>query len=518
MNKFYLPALLLTAFAFGICTSACAQNNKRNKSIKGKKAASNLDIVYDVVKDVPLNNSFTNGEFLIQRNGFYKLELRNINKFLYTVKVDDRTLSSDNNSESIIRAIFDNNYSSDLVPLSTDNLSPERISSTKPYVDAVLEKNLSANTDSAYMESMSDANDLIRVGLITQASLTIPADRAAALAYKRFQFALKKFKSDVDRLEQTKTYYREMINILKTDNKNLDSLLADRNTLTNTLFGENNILALKLQFLELRKKVDNSFDNILTVYTSIDRSRLSNIGVSDDKIKDMISEVKSVKEKINNHNYFQLFENITNIYNAFNVKNFNVSELVQIPETDHYTTSVKIMPNSLNKFSTYKKELKYNITVEGGYKVDFSTGFFFNFLLSDRKYHYQDAGTQNGIQMATIKKNRNQNDYIPSIGLLVHVYKRTANPMQIGGCFGLSTNDAETIRLHLGGSLFLGSIDRFVINAGVSGGPVNDLDGRFEENKSYAVSDLSSIPPTEKAFKLGAFVGISYNLTGRAGK
>jgi hypothetical protein len=108
------------------------------------------------------------------------------------------------------------------VPFSTDNISPEKISSSHPYLDAVFEKNMGSNPDSNYIERMSDTDDPIRVGLITQANLGIPADRANALSYKKFQYALKKFKSDVDHLEQTKTYYREMINILKTDNKNLD--------------------------------------------------------------------------------------------------------------------------------------------------------------------------------------------------------------------------------------------------------------------------------------------------------
>ena len=92
---------------------------------------------------------------------------------------------------------------------------------------------------------------------------------------------------------------------------------------------------------------------------------------------------------------------------------------------------------------------------------------------------------------------------------------RRSVPSRIGGCFGLSTNNAENLKYMLGGSLFLGNLDRFIINVGAVGGAVNLLDGRFEKNKSYAVSDLNAAPPTEKVFKVGAFIGISYNLTNK---
>lgn len=514
MIKLKQFAIISMALLFTV--SAHAQKSKKGgKKDSGKTAKNNLDIVYDVQKDVPLNNSFTDGNLKIMRGGFYKVELRNINKFLYLVKIDNKAIQSDNSNEQIARSIFNEGAGSELIPFSTETVSPEKISSNKPYVDATLEKYLGTNPDTVYMERMSDATDNIRVDLITQAGLGLPAERGIAMSYYRFKNAVKKFKADVDNLEKAKTYYREMLNILKTDNKPLDSLLNDRNTLTTALFGENNILALKLGFIDKRSRVDKSFDNVLTSYASLDRSNLKGIGVPEDAVKEMMSDIKSLKDRISDYNYFNLFEQITNIYNAFNPKNFTITEVMQIPDVDKYSTSISIAPNSLNKTSTYKKTLKYDINVEGGYKVDFSSGFFFNFLISDKGYHYENAGVNNGVQFGTIKEDKDQNDFLPSIGFLVHVYKNVNKPSRIGGCFGLSTNNAENLKYMLGASLFLGDLDRFIINAGVAGGAVNLLDGRFEKNKAYAVSDLNSSPATERVFKLGAFVGVSYNLTNK---
>lgn len=268
-----LKQFVIISMALLFTLSANAQKGKKGgKKDSGKTAKNNLDIVYDVQKDVPLNNSFTDGNLKIMRGGFYKVELRNINKFLYSVKIDNKAVQSDNSNEQIARSIFNEGTGSELIPFSTENISPEKISSNKPYVDATLEKYLGTNPDTVYMERMSDAADNIRVDLITQAGLGLPTERGMAMGYYKFKNSVKKFKADVDNLEKAKTYYREMLNILKTDNKPLDSLMNDRNTLTTTLFGENNILALKLGFIEKRNRVDKSFDNILTTYASLDRS------------------------------------------------------------------------------------------------------------------------------------------------------------------------------------------------------------------------------------------------------
>ena len=504
---------VLTLAALCVAGTSVAQKGKNGK---GKsKAKSNLDIVYDVQKDVPLNNSLQNGELFIQRDGFYKVELRNINKFLYTVKVDDKVLNADNASTEITNALFSDNNTTDILPLSTDGINENKINSTRPGLNATLEQYLGDNTDTAYAEKMGDKSDKIRVDLITASGLEMQSDRTNAINYYRFLVTLKTLRADIDKLEKTKAYYREMINILKTDNKTLDSLTMDRNNLTNTFFGENNILGLKLSFNTFRSSVDRSYDDAVTSYASIDKSSLKNIGVSEEAMKDLYGNMRSLKDRINSYNYLQLFEKITNIYNAFNAKNFNITEVVQIPESDKYQSCIKIAPNSMNKLSTYKKELKYTINVEGGYKVDFSSGFFFNFLVGDKSYHYDTTGVGNQGNYAFIRKDKNKNDYLPSIGFLVHVYKRTSKPTNYGGCFGISTKDAESLRYYLGGSLFLGTSDRFIINAGVAGGPATVLSGKYDVDKIYPFAGMSEEPPTQRVFKLGAFIGVSYNLTNK---
>ena len=171
--------------------------------------------------------------------------------------------------------------------------------------------------------------------------------------------------------------------------------------------------------------------------------------------------------------------------------------------------------------SKYVKALNYDtlaiVKVRSGVVVNVSTGFFWNFGLADRAYRLDTFFRNNGsakTDSVQINEAKSINQYLPSFGALLHVYKRTLSDVSWGGAFGLSINADGGYSAYLGCSLIIGKTPRFILSGGLAGARLKYL------SSSYKVGDLIPISrqiqpsdlPTSSAYRFGGFVSISFNL------
>jgi hypothetical protein len=161
-------------------------------------------------------------------------------------------------------------------------------------------------------------------------------------------------------------------------------------------------------------------------------------------------------------------------------------------------------------------EEKFEVTLrtQGGAKVDFSTGVFFNFGNEDflgREYYYKKVnGTESAIIAADAGKR-----VLFSLGALMHVYKRSPAKVKLGGSVGASTTTSfDAFNFHLGPTLILGDNDRVCITAGLTLRETKLLDNRYKLDMNYTTEGLPEAIPTVKKFPVtGTFVALTYNFS-----
>lgn len=154
--------------------------------------------------------------------------------------------------------------------------------------------------------------------------------------------------------------------------------------------------------------------------------------------------------------------------------------------------------------------------VAGGVKIDFSTGFVFNFgrqNFFDQKYYYDSVIRNNVVtDSVVIKRSHNNNVTIPSLGAFFHVYSRMSNSVNYGGMLGASLGSDQRAYFHVGGCILIGKSDRLVIGGGVSVANAKTLDGQYSEGQAMKRSLAPTSVPTEIATRIGGYLSVTWNL------
>ncbi|WP_442587697.1 hypothetical protein ACSBL2_16765 [Pedobacter sp. AW31-3R] len=158
------------------------------------------------------------------------------------------------------------------------------------------------------------------------------------------------------------------------------------------------------------------------------------------------------------------------------------------------------------------KKFTYRDFVRGGLRYDFSTGLVFSLGVGDRSY------SKSAVSDSTFKIIRNQrrNVYLPSIAGMFHASLRTWRTTTIGFTLGASinTNELSLNSLFPGLSLMVGKSEKWILTLGPALQSVDYLSSPYSEGQNYPNSTFSSdVVPVEKTFRVGGFIGISYNLT-----
>lgn len=188
------------------------------------------------------------------------------------------------------------------------------------------------------------------------------------------------------------------------------------------------------------------------------------------------------------------------------------------PLEDYVTFDVKIKHRDANKAFEFddNREFTYMEYTRGGIRFDFSTGVVLNFIGNNDGYGLENVTVNPGetpMKRIVVVDN---NQFTPTLAGMFHTSFRTSGIFSFGLTLGASIN-VETFELSSlfpGVSLMIGKKQKFIISAGPAFRQIQELKANYIENGIY---DAAALPDntvlTSKQFRVGAFVGLTYNLT-----
>lgn len=196
-----------------------------------------------------------------------------------------------------------------------------------------------------------------------------------------------------------------------------------------------------------------------------------------------------------------------------NEKAYEMTSAPIQPQEDYVTFEVDIKNRDDKAQYEYNDERKfvYMEYTQGGVRFDFSTGVVFDFGNQTSNYELINSGTDKKQIIATSK-----NDFTPTLSGMFHTSFRRNGIWAFGLTLGASLN-VETFQLNSlfpGISLLIGKKQKFVITAGPAFKLVDTLNSNYELNTDYNQANFTSNSAlTSEQFKIGGFVGLTYNLT-----
>lgn len=206
---------------------------------------------------------------------------------------------------------------------------------------------------------------------------------------------------------------------------------------------------------------------------------------------------------------------IVNSYKMITPVNYTIRHTA-IADKDELKFDIKIDPKENTICADPGLQTPVIVKTYGGFKLDFSTGFFMNFGSNnffDQSYRLDSiAGDPDH---ATITRNDNRNKVIPSLGALMHAYYRAGWYIQPALAIGvsLSTGSSTKFNYHFGVSFAAGREQRIVASFGWTLTQATLLSSKYQEGQVVARSVMGTTVETESFHRWGNFLALTYNLT-----
>ncbi|CAM3612017.1 hypothetical protein [Zobellia roscoffensis] len=164
--------------------------------------------------------------------------------------------------------------------------------------------------------------------------------------------------------------------------------------------------------------------------------------------------------------------------------------------------------NTFTNDTIFTKKIDF-FTKKGGFKFDFSTGFFYN-NLNEKSYYLED---QDDGRNRILEENGSNFDV--AIGALAHFSYQFKAGLRGGINAGAAVSPLDGITRYLfGAGVLIGREQLIGINAGASLARLDVLSNsiKSENGNVYVPAEITSAP-TYKKSKWGIYVGLTYNLT-----
>jgi hypothetical protein len=278
--------------------------------------------------------------------------------------------------------------------------------------------------------------------------------------------------------------------------------------------------AIREKFNNCYKLLDESHNNIFNKLNQIDsiiyygkcnEVELKKIKNFSEREMEIIMALNEIFEKVKDFKSSHQAELIIIKYKTFKVENYTyTSDIIEIKNVDDIEFNISIKPKNWLPCDGINKNLKLEMNVKGGFKMDFSTGAFINFgkKLIENKYYLDSSNVIQQVKTSSSK-------IIPSMGALVHMYYRTGHSLNVALSLGASlTTDFSLSNFHAGISFIKSNRDDFSKRLILSGG----LTSRYLKDLNTAYKPGDKIDPAigndnilSGKFKCGGFVSLTYN-------
>jgi|GEM_PF-6333364 len=323
----------------------------------------------------------------------------------------------------------------------------------------------------------------------------------------------KIFTKHVQNMQNIISAYSNYIDFIKTPmlSKELYIRECDKYAILNN---QNPYYGLIKEFTESYNDISEDLNGsdpaqVLSRLKEVDKSKfdLANVYITQLKlyVEDTYSKLKAsqLNQLINNTQIADALLKTTEPYE------FESNPIQPLEDMVQFNVQIK-----KNNETSLVKNFTYTEYVQKGVRWDFSVGAVFDFVISRQTYDLQNTGNNDKVKI--VENNRNQ--FYPSLAGMLHSSFRTGNTVTWGISFGASLDISE-FKLNSffpGLSIMLGKREKTIITAGPSFSNVTQLKKYYFQNidKEYDKTlDVNSI--TTNNFKIGFFVGITYNLTNK---
>lgn len=399
------------------------------------------------------------------------IKIKNINRLLYDITVKGENIELNSETPEVFKLFF-----------NTTKFSDDEVSDVKAQEDSQQDK---------------------IVGLTQSESENI----------KAYNKTLASFKNAIRDLEETKTAYDNIYITAYTDGQKGKSIIEDLRKLSLLRMQKPTKAELMNECNKRIATFNKSYKEVKQAYEKLNIT-------AKEIVKESYNDVNDMKEKVEKFKYDQLFSKMALLYEK--ATSTNTYEYISSPiiaQKDYINYSIEIKPKSDLKNVAADRNEKFEIpvSIRYGWKIDFSTGVFFGSNdIEDQKYH--TASIENDTINVVIKRNRRTNSFKPALGAMMHISPRFARSFTPAISLGLglnSTNISDAVYC-LGASLIAGKDERLILSFGAMGARVDVLKGNYvsgQQIKKSAIDSDSDL--VEKGFRVGYFVGITYNLTNK---
>ena len=313
--------------------------------------------------------------------------------------------------------------------------------------------------------------------------------------YAQFTSVVNAFSKDLDK-------YREFLNIVHKEDLSFSKI----NEIKESVFGVNSS--------EYSSEVQKKINNINLYYVQF----LKFYNSEDSIMKREKEIIEMVFNKLEKAKFENLPNDMNRLLNKINEKSFSFSTSPLKAETDEIIYEITINPiknEDVDRYGSGSRKEFFNvpIQVQGGFKIDFSTGLFFSNLINHKFATPKDSIVSASDTLKGYRILRNKEGKIKlGLSATAHLYWRWFQDLNIGANFGVGLLPDQGVNYLLGGSIIIGTKKRVIINGGVTTGYVDRLSSLVKENNFYPDVPLEK-ELTVKELDFGWYLGISYNLT-----
>lgn len=520
-------------------------NNKTNKTedfysqMDNKKSQNDsLKIKYNAIDGILTPKK----DFKISQNGYIIIDIEDINLFIYSLEIKE----------------LQNNIISSTTVSENDalvNINPE-IFNFKEYFENKSNFLIPIPENKEIINIIKDSLFKYRQD---SSELHIPNKISLDLEKQKNQYAIKKFvdtKNElnskyqhllnarvsyitaIDTLDELFTYFKMLLTIAYTNDR-IDTLINTKKKVTKVFFknshpdksqeiNPNLILKYSLdRYQKANKKYQNLIDEFYNYVNIIKSNLINKLTNSQTKaeiiqLEQYIEKIQTSHKLISHEKIHNLVNNILNVYNAICEENFKFKyrTLIISDNADLVYYSIKVKPHSnlITNTLFYITQFNFEVNITGGWKIDLSSGTFANLFVKDENFRF--VSHPDNMLLSSIVEEENNSIFLPSIGALLNIYKRSIKDHKYGLSIGLGTN-TQKIYYYTGFCVIFGRSERFILNIGVSGSQTDRiLDSYrniFENKELFINTPISNLPPnvpskTPGTYRLGMYAGITFNL------
>ena len=338
----------------------------------------------------------------------------------------------------------------------------------------------------------------------------------ASRQIENFIYTVEKYKASVKSLEECKSLYNNLSEILIMENQPFSAIDEGKTKIIKQFIRPDCVnppecmILIKTEALRRQSAVKELYLLTQNLFNTIDQK-----STEYSKCRTLMDQATNLNKDLENYDYQSLIEKLLVLFQKFNDKNFTYNSPITVAKTDKLIYNIKIFPIDAEK--NLKDTIKFEIPISvfGGLKIDYSSGVVFNFIGKSFDQSYRLESNPLDTNFVTIKENYNRNVFLPSFGAFIHFYPRQRNDLKIAGTFGLSSEDLKNIKYHLGLSLIFGSNRRIVLSCGATGNYANILSQNYTVNQNLSKEVNLETVPTEEVFKIGGFLSFTYNLNNK---